>query len=139
MTTSSSPTFFDSLKKSFADVPIGTANDNAIPTSDFLEAAESLCSLFGRYYLFTPLKNDMLGNVKVGLLPACYIYAEPGALTESKRPTAGRPSGIGQPTVSGRSRIEGEEAYRNRGIAMACSVRPCSHWISGNANVVQWA
>jgi hypothetical protein len=40
--------FFDSMKKSFADVPIDTANDNAISTTDFLEASESLTSLFGK-------------------------------------------------------------------------------------------
>ena len=48
MSTTQSPTFFNSLRKSFADVPIETSKDNAIPTTDFLEATESLCSLFGR-------------------------------------------------------------------------------------------
>ncbi|KAI4120966.1 MAG: hypothetical protein LQ338_006644 [Usnochroma carphineum] len=77
-------TWFDTLPKSFVDVPIDTANGNAIPTSDFLEAAESLTTLFGTYPLqkppsstesdfpldllgsiaFTPVKNDMLGNIK---------------------------------------------------------------------------
>jgi hypothetical protein len=38
-------TFFDSLKKSFVDVKPGS--DNEIPTSEFLEAAESLTGLFG--------------------------------------------------------------------------------------------
>ena len=47
MATTTSPTFFSNLKKSFADVPIDTSKDNAIPTTDFLEASESLCSLFG--------------------------------------------------------------------------------------------
>lgn len=37
-------TFFDSIKKSFADVPV---DDNAIATSPFLEASESLTTLFG--------------------------------------------------------------------------------------------
>lgn len=40
-------TWFDTLTKSFADVPIDTAHDNAIPTTDFLDAADSLTSLFG--------------------------------------------------------------------------------------------
>ena len=40
-------TWFDTLKKSFTNVTIDSTNDNAIPTSDFLEAAESLTSLFG--------------------------------------------------------------------------------------------
>ncbi|KAL8931781.1 MAG: hypothetical protein Q9211_006735 [Gyalolechia sp. 1 TL-2023] len=39
-------TWFDTLKKSFVDVPVDTSNNNAIPTADFLEAAESLTTLF---------------------------------------------------------------------------------------------
>lgn len=38
-------TFFDTLKKSFVDVPIGA--DEKISTSEFLEAAEGLLTLFG--------------------------------------------------------------------------------------------
>ena len=40
-------TWFDTLRKSFVDVPIDAANDNAVPTTEFLEAAESLTTLFG--------------------------------------------------------------------------------------------
>ena len=39
--------FFASLKKSFADVPIDAANNKAIATTEFLEASDSLTSLFG--------------------------------------------------------------------------------------------
>lgn len=42
-------TFLDTLKKSFTDVPVGA--DNAVATSDFLEAAESLTTLFGIFPL----------------------------------------------------------------------------------------
>lgn len=41
-------TWFDTLKRSFADVPIDAANDNGIATTEFLEAAEALTTLFGR-------------------------------------------------------------------------------------------
>lgn len=41
-------TWFDTLHKTFDDVPVQANNDNAIPTSDFLEAAESLTTLFGK-------------------------------------------------------------------------------------------
>jgi hypothetical protein len=41
-------TFLDTLKKSFTDVPIDTERDNAIATTEFLEAAESLTTLFGK-------------------------------------------------------------------------------------------
>jgi hypothetical protein len=40
-------TFFDSIRRSFVDVPVDKENDNAISTSEFLEAAESLTTLFG--------------------------------------------------------------------------------------------
>lgn len=39
-------TYFDTLKKSFVDVPV--AADDKIPTTEFLEAAESLLTLFGK-------------------------------------------------------------------------------------------
>lgn len=39
-------TWFDEQKRSFADVKID-ANDNGISTTEFLEAAESLTTLFG--------------------------------------------------------------------------------------------
>lgn len=41
-------TWFDTLHKSFVDVTVDANSDNAIPTSAFLEAAESLTTLFGR-------------------------------------------------------------------------------------------
>jgi len=60
----SQSSFFSRLDKSFADVPINA--DQSIPTSAFLEASESLCTLFDVLgsAAFTPVKNDMLGNVK---------------------------------------------------------------------------
>jgi hypothetical protein len=42
-------TFLDTLKRSFTDVPVNKEKDNAIATTEFLEAAESLTTLFGRY------------------------------------------------------------------------------------------
>ena len=47
-------TWFDTLKKSFVNVPVDASKDNAIPTGDFLEAAESLTTLFG---LLAPSKR----------------------------------------------------------------------------------
>lgn len=40
-------TWFDTLKRSFVDVPIDSSKDNAVSTTEFLEAAESLTTLFG--------------------------------------------------------------------------------------------
>ena len=45
-------TWFNTLRKSFVDVPLGA--DNAIPTTEFLEAAESLTTLFGITSPFPP-------------------------------------------------------------------------------------
>ncbi|KAF2849692.1 glycolipid transfer protein [Plenodomus tracheiphilus IPT5] len=59
-------TFFDTIKKSFEDVSIDASKDNAISTTEFLEAAESLTTLFDVLgsAAFKPVKNDMIGNVK---------------------------------------------------------------------------
>lgn len=40
-------TFFDGLNKSFVDVPIDKEHNFTIATGAFLEAAESLTTLFG--------------------------------------------------------------------------------------------
>jgi hypothetical protein len=42
-------TWFDTIQKSFADVP--TDAEGGISTTEFLEAAESLTTLFGAYRL----------------------------------------------------------------------------------------
>ncbi|KAF1938673.1 glycolipid transfer protein [Clathrospora elynae] len=59
-------TFFDAVKKSFVDVPVDTSKDNAISTTEFLEAAESLLTLFDVLgsAAFKPVKSDMGGNIK---------------------------------------------------------------------------
>lgn len=41
-------TFFDTLKESFVDVPVDASKDNAVSTTEFLEAAESLTTLFSK-------------------------------------------------------------------------------------------
>jgi hypothetical protein len=43
-------TFFDTVKKSWEDVPVDASKDSAISTTEFLEAAESLTTLFGGYH-----------------------------------------------------------------------------------------
>jgi hypothetical protein len=57
-------TWFDTLKTHFSDVPIDS--DQGIATEQFLSAAESTTSLFDLLgsVAFTPVKNDMNGNVK---------------------------------------------------------------------------
>jgi hypothetical protein len=40
-------TFLDTVKKSFTDVPVDNEKDNAVSTTEFLEATESLTTLFG--------------------------------------------------------------------------------------------
>ncbi|KAL2047526.1 hypothetical protein ABVK25_011455 [Lepraria finkii] len=59
-------TWFDPLKKSFVIEPVDASKDNAIPTGDFLEAAASLTTLFDKLgsVAFTPVKNDLVGNIK---------------------------------------------------------------------------
>ena len=57
-------TFFDG-KRSFADVPVSADQDNAISTSEFLEAGETVTRLFDVLgsAAFKPVKSDMLGNI----------------------------------------------------------------------------
>jgi len=59
-------TFLDTFKRSFVDVPIDKDNGNAISTSEFLEAAESVTSIFDVLgsVAFSPVKSDMMGNIK---------------------------------------------------------------------------
>lgn len=40
-------TYLDTFKGSFTKVPIDADKDNAISTTEFLEAAESLTTMFG--------------------------------------------------------------------------------------------
>lgn len=61
------PTFFDGLKRNYKDVPVD--QDDKISTSEFLEASESLVTLFDVLgnTAFTIVQNDMTGNIKVSL------------------------------------------------------------------------
>ncbi|EON97456.1 putative het-c2 protein [Phaeoacremonium minimum UCRPA7] len=59
-------TLLDTFKQSFTDVPINADKENAIGTSEFLDAAESLTTIFDALgsVAFSPVKNDMMGNIK---------------------------------------------------------------------------
>ncbi|PWN99503.1 glycolipid transfer protein [Tilletiopsis washingtonensis] len=56
-------TYFDTVKKSYADVPL---TDEGVDTSAFLEATEGLVKLFDLLgsSAFAIVQNDMRGNVK---------------------------------------------------------------------------
>jgi hypothetical protein len=56
-------TWFDTHKVHFDDVPTGA--DDGISTTEFLDASEATTTLFDLLgsVAFTPVKNDMLGNV----------------------------------------------------------------------------
>ncbi|KAI2641248.1 glycolipid transfer protein [Xylaria nigripes] len=59
-------TLFSTFRCSFVDVPVDAANDNAISTIQFLDAAESLTTMFDALgsVAFSPVKSDMIGNIK---------------------------------------------------------------------------
>ncbi|KAM0273975.1 hypothetical protein ACHAQH_008067 [Verticillium albo-atrum] len=59
-------TIVDTFKKSFVDVPVDAEKNNAIATAEFLEATEALTTIFDVLgsVAFSPVKTDMLGNVK---------------------------------------------------------------------------
>lgn len=50
-------TFFDTINKSFTDVTVQSDKDNAINTTEFLQAAEALTSLFGSSIFSTSIKH----------------------------------------------------------------------------------
>ncbi|KAM5348452.1 hypothetical protein ACJ41O_008276 [Fusarium nematophilum] len=59
-------TIVQTFKQSFTDVPVDEANGNAVSTTEFLEAAESLTTMFDAIgaVAFSPVKKDMLSNVE---------------------------------------------------------------------------
>lgn len=59
-------TIVQTFRQSFVDVPVDKEKDNAIATTQFLDAAESLTTIFDALgsVAFSPVKSDMLGNVK---------------------------------------------------------------------------
>ncbi|KAI6770937.1 hypothetical protein HG531_009792 [Fusarium graminearum] len=59
-------TIVQSLKRSFVDVPVDAANGDAVSTTEFLEASESLTTIFDAIggMAFGPVKKDILGNVE---------------------------------------------------------------------------
>ncbi|KAK3292150.1 glycolipid transfer protein domain-containing protein [Chaetomium fimeti] len=59
-------TYIDTFKGSFTTVPIDAENANAISTTEFLDAAESLTTMFDLLgsVAFSPVKKDVLGNVE---------------------------------------------------------------------------
>ena len=73
-------TYFDNAKRSFTSVPINASQDNAISTTEFLDASESVTGLFDVLgsTAFSPVKKDMGGNIKVRELigdgEACQLY-----------------------------------------------------------------
>lgn len=60
-------TFFDNIKRDFKDVPVSA--DNQISTSEFLEASESLVTLFDLLgsTAFSVVQKDMTGNIAVSI------------------------------------------------------------------------
>ena len=52
-------TWFDTLKKSFVHVPIDASNSNAVDTTAFLDASESLTTLFGSRSLIGLLDRSL--------------------------------------------------------------------------------
>jgi hypothetical protein len=123
-------TFFDN-KRSFVDVPVDESKDNAISTSEFLEAAEALTGLFDILgsVAFNPVKSDMNGNVKVRK----YRRISRGTVlmtwtTENPRPPTNLPPRLGQPSISRshRTRRNPQNTHRNRRPALA-QPRPRLH------------
>ncbi|KAF5023615.1 hypothetical protein F66182_4317 [Fusarium sp. NRRL 66182] len=59
-------TIVQALKRTWPNVPVDEANGNAVSTTEFLEASESLATIFDAIggVAFGPVKKDILGNVE---------------------------------------------------------------------------
>ncbi|KAL2267400.1 hypothetical protein VTJ83DRAFT_4677 [Remersonia thermophila] len=59
-------TILDTFRRSFTTVPVDEAKGNAISTTEFLEAAEALTTMFDLLgsVAFSPVKKDMMGNIE---------------------------------------------------------------------------
>ncbi|KAK4454235.1 Pleckstrin y domain-containing family A member 8 [Podospora aff. communis PSN243] len=59
-------TYLETMKRDFTKVPVDPAKGNAVSTAEFLEAAESLTTMFDLLgsVAFSPVKKDMLGNIE---------------------------------------------------------------------------
>ncbi|CAL3971406.1 hypothetical protein PZA11_007899 [Diplocarpon coronariae] len=77
-------TFLDTLEISFTNVPVDKEKDNAVSTTEFLKAAESLTTLFDVLgsMAFKPVKSDMVGNVNKIRERQLAAAAESGTLQE---------------------------------------------------------
>ncbi|RDA95241.1 hypothetical protein CP533_1919, partial [Ophiocordyceps camponoti-saundersi (nom. inval.)] len=70
-------TIVQTFKTSFVDVPIDADKGNAVATTPFLDAAESLTTIFDVLgsVAFSPVKSDMMGNIKVRYFTALVVFS----------------------------------------------------------------
>jgi len=71
-------TLLDTFKQSFTDFPVDPQKDNAISTTEFLDAAESLTTMFGKRGPFLTLSyphGDGGGDRAIVVLPLCVPLA----------------------------------------------------------------
>lgn len=127
-------TYFDNAKRSFTDVPIDESKDNAIATTEFLEASEAVAGLFDVLgsAAFRPVKNDISGNITV-----CYHYKPHPVIDaglavlaemlesltphrlENPQPPTRRPSRLRNPPNPCPKRTQNKIPFRIRGPPLA--------------------
>ncbi|KAM0557976.1 hypothetical protein ACHAPJ_005141 [Fusarium lateritium] len=80
-------TIVQSMKRSFTTVPVDEANGNAVSTTEFLEASESLTTIFDAIggVAFGPVKKDILGNVEKLRVRQQEALAESGTVQDLVR------------------------------------------------------
>jgi hypothetical protein len=125
-------TYFDG-RKSFADVNYDAEKDNAINTTQFLEASESLTTLFDVIggAAFKPVKSDMQGNIKVRKSPSPPISKRMRqdnqltllAFSENYRTPTRRSSRVRYPAKPRPQRAQDWQAHRIRRPSLARQVR----------------
>lgn len=69
-------TIVQSLKRTFDDVPVDEANGNAVSTVEFLEASESLTTIFGTTISYKP-QRDLNANYAFFQMPSVVLLSVP--------------------------------------------------------------
>lgn len=91
-------TYFDNCKRNFTNVPIDESNDNAISTTEFLDASEAVAGLFDVLgsAAFKPVKSDITGNITVRIPSQ---ISKISAHTDNLRPRNSAPANSPPPST----------------------------------------
>lgn len=142
-------TLVQTFKRSFTDVPVDASN--AVSTTEFLEAAEALTTMFGMFLPRDPVPSLASSNVIIQMFSAPLPFlpsrrtssptlrfvlppnptsfetrplTDPSPSIEAPHPAGGCPRRVRYRPGPGPKRAQGQEAHCYRGWCLACAVGP---------------